>query len=222
MQSCLSRLYLPPGEREREQLEQLGQLVRTGNVLGVPSCSPSYLAVRRPLAAWRGILRQPLPGERSPLSDHLLWFMRAVQHRASALATRAGVQAFLCIAAAAAATYICPICRLLISSQSAPASYLKTAKRHLRDRGALVVCGLGDALANVVALTEMLKAQGLATVHEIHTGLQNVEGQARYLLQLIFAMSARHGHHAGTEGAPAVQAAAPRQAGDLPAQEHAV
>ena len=69
--------------------------------------------------------------------------------------------------------------RLLISSQSAPVSYLKTAKRHLRDSGSVVLCGLGDALANVVALTELLKSQDLAVAQHITTGLQQVDGQTR-------------------------------------------
>ena len=71
-------------------------------------------------------------------------------------------------------------CRLLISSQSAPASYMKTAKRHLRDSGGLVLCGLGDALANVVTLAELLKTQDLAQIDLILTGLQSVDGQARW------------------------------------------
>lgn len=56
---------------------------------------------------------------------------------------------------------------------------MKTSKRHLRDSGGLVLCGLGDALANVVALAELLKSQNLAVVQDIMTGLQNVEGQSR-------------------------------------------
>ena len=42
-----------------------------------------------------------------------------------------------------------------------------------------MLCGLGDALANVVALAELLKSQSLAVVQDIMTGLQNVEGQSR-------------------------------------------
>ena len=76
-------------------------------------------------------------------------------------------------------------CRILISSSCKPGSYLKSCKRHLGDRasgGQVQLCGLGDALATLVTLAEILKFRQLAEVQSIETGLEEITTGSRYLL----------------------------------------